>query len=158
MYSIDDVLTDRFFYRFSGCEQPLNKMTSMMLFNPPGSGVVAAIRQNETWSSNGTEMNFKWRKEPLGVFQSVCNSINLKNPETDIVQSKCVTYADKIGRNDMPDSIAYVFTTTDRLQPGLVLDPPMILWPGTGILVYPDTKADINWTWGCRFEEQAIPV
>jgi hypothetical protein len=158
MISIQDVLDDRFFYRFSGCAQSAGRTTSMMLWNPPDSGVAVGVRQSFLWSSNGTEFNLKWRTETHGVVSDFCNSLSLKSPAA-IGKSKVRTYADKTGLNGAaPETFGYVLTALDRQCGDVTFAAPIVLNPGTGIVVYPDTTAAINWTWGCFYEELELPV
>jgi hypothetical protein len=78
MASIEDVLDNTCFYSLSGCEQPPGRTTSMMLFNPAGSGVNVAVLRSFTWSSVGTEFNYKWRTTPHGMTTDAPNSMFLK--------------------------------------------------------------------------------
>lgn len=157
MIHLQDVLDDRFFYRFSGCQQPSGKTTSMMLWNPVESGVVVGIRQSFLWSSNGTEFNLKWRTATHGVVSDFCNSLSLK--PSDIAKSKARTYADKSGLSGAaPDNFAHVLTALDRQCGDVTFAIPIVLNPGTGIIVYPDTTAAINWTWGSMYEELPLAV
>lgn len=157
MTSLQDVLDDRFFYRFSGCQQASGKTTSMMLWNPIDSGVAVGIRQSFLWSSNGTEFNLKWRTAPHGVVSDFCNSLSLK--AAGIGKSKVRTYADKVGMTGAaPETFGHVLTALDRQCGDVTFAIPVVLNPGTGLVVYPDTYAPINWTWGCMYEELTLPV
>lgn len=158
MISTQDVLDDRYFYGFSGCSQPSGRTTSMMLWNPSDSGVAVGIRQSWLWSSNGTEFNLKWRREPHGVVSDFCNSLSLKTPSL-IGKSKARTYADKTGIiGAAPDTFGHVLTALDRQCGDVTFTIPIVLNPGTGLIVYPDTTSAINWTWGFSYEEIDLPI
>lgn len=158
MISIDDVLADRFFYHMGGIVQPAGQVTSQMIWNPAGSGVNVAIRQAFTYCAPYTAMNYKWRLSPFGTLTGPRNSLALKNPTSALGKSKAVACIEKTGLGDVQsDGANYVLFPVDRnavwdFNPSV----PVILGPGTGLIVYPDTTAAMQWTWSCVFEEQPI--
>lgn len=157
MISIDDVLADRFFYQMAGIVQPAGKTTSQMIWNPEDSGVNVAIRQAFTYSAPYTAMNYKWRTSPVGTMTSARNSMAVKNPTSALGKSKAVACIDKIGGTPQTDPMNYVLFPVDR-NPAwdLNLVVPLVLGPGTGLIVFPDTTTAMQWTWSCVFEEQPI--
>jgi hypothetical protein len=158
MISIDDVLADRFFYHMAGITQAAGKTTSQMIWNPEDSGVNVAIRQAFTYSAPYTAVNYKSRTSPFGTQTSPRNSMAMKNPTSAQGKSKAVACFDKIG-STLPqnDPLNYVLFPVDR-NPAwdLNLAVPVVLCPGTGIIVYPDTTIAMQWTWSVVWEEQPI--
>lgn len=161
MIPIQDVLDDRFFYRMAGCDQPSGRTTSQMLWNPADSPVVIALRQSFLWSSNGTEFNMKWRDSghgPHGVMHDFCRSLALK-ANGQPTSSHARSYKDEVGLvGKMPDTAGYVLYAFDRQAADVQLSPPPVLYPGTGLFVFPDTFSAIKWTWACTYEELPLPV
>jgi len=158
MISISDVLADRFFYHMAGIVQPAGKVTSQMIWNPEDSGVNVAIRQAFVYCAPYTAMNYKWRTSVYGLTTGSRNSMALKNPTSDLGQSKAIACFDKVGNGSVQsDNNNYVLVPVDK-NPAWDFAPkvPIVLGPGTGIIVYPDTSASMQWTWSCVWEEQAI--
>jgi hypothetical protein len=50
----------------------------------------------------------------------------------------------------MPDNFAHVLIAADRIACDISFDPPIVLAPGTGVVIYLDTTAAINWTWAIQ--------
>jgi hypothetical protein len=162
MISINDVLSDRFFYQMSSFVQPSGKVSSCMLWNPEDSGVHIAVRQSWIYCAPYTAFNIKWRTSApsaLGTQYSNRNSLSLKHDTTQLAKSKAVFCINQGSTSYQPhlDGQNYVLTPFDR-DPvyDMRFEVPPVLEPGTGLIWFPDTSTAMQWTHSVYWEEQPI--
>lgn len=162
MISIDDVVSNKYFSAFKGYRTLASgKVLSFSLWNPEDSGVYAAIRQVFNYTQPYTALNVKWRtKVPVGTLYTDRNSMFLRNPTSLLATSKANIVTNDTGPyNPNSDADNYALFAVDK-DPAYDYRPevPMVLTPGTGIIWYSDTSANMDWTIGMTWEEQEIPA
>jgi len=149
------VTNDEYFYHFGGTVQPQGKLSSQMLWNPPGSGVCFGIWQMWFYKSAACEINMKRRTSPLGVGGSLRNSAFFPGNGSSPASTAIEQYSD-VTATTVPAANALL--TFPKGADELTFKVPLVFGPGDGIIVYPDTTAALNWTWSVIGEVQPIPA
>lgn len=150
-----EVVNNKMFYHFGGCNQPAGILSSNMLWNPPGSGVYFGIWQMWFYKSVATEINMKRRTTIFGTGGSQRNSAFFPGNGAGPASTPIQTYSD-------------ITATTTPSGNGLLVFPkggddiqfkrPLVFGPGEGIIFYPDTTLQMNWVFSCIGEVMPIPV
>ncbi|MFA5898367.1 MAG: hypothetical protein WC829_04560 [Hyphomicrobium sp.] len=150
-----EVVDGKHFYHFSGIVQPLGKLSSQMLWNPPGSGVYFGIWQMWFYKSLATEINMKRRTSILGTGGSLRNSALFPGNGSGPASTPIEQYSDLTATAAPVANALLVFP---KGADDLTFKHPLVFGPGEGVIVYPDTLQALNWSWSVMGEVTGIPA
>jgi len=152
---IPTVLADKSFYQTTCVAQAAGNLTSVTLWNPPGSGVAFSLVKSGVWSTVNTQFNLKRTATitGFGADLNVRNSKYFPGNGVSPASSQTRTYRLTSGTTPVANSVEVY----DANMPPMEDEYPFTMGPGEGLVIIPDTTANTNWCWSATFIETPIP-